>query len=365
MGRTAAGTPKKIRVTLGVAQLAIAFGLFSLDIFSAPGIADGIGYSTVLVLCLWNPKRWYAAAWAAIAISLVVAGGIVSGDNGLGASLVNRSLGITTILAVWLLIRVHAGAMAALRLREIEARQASEAKSAFLANMSHELRTPLNAIIGFSDLLSTGLVRIPERKRGEYVQDIHSSAIHLLSLINDVLDLARIGAGRFDLHEETFSVDELVVEVLRMTSISAKQKNLTVDANIAAHLPNLKADRRLVKQVLINLFANAVKFTQSLGRVAIEAGVSDAGLRFIVSDTGIGIPESAIAEIGRPFSRAANATAGAVSGTGLGLALCREYMEMHGGTLKIRSVENMGTTVEILFPATRVIAAPTRDQYAA
>ena len=350
---------------LSIVQLGVASGLFVLDILFPSGTADGIGYCAILVLCLWNPKRWYVLLWMAIAITLVIGGGIVSGDDGMGGpALINRMLAIATIMTVGLLVRAQAGLIVALRRSELEARQASEAKSAFLANMSHELRTPLNAIIGFSDLLSTNSVRIAENKRTEYVHDIHTSANHLLSLINDILDLARIGAGRFELHEEIFSADELVVEALRMTSIAAKQKQLIVDANIAPHLPHLRADRRLVKQVLINLLANAVKFTNR-GGIAIEVGLSDAGLRFAVSDTGIGIPAAAIADIGRPFARAANAATHAVSGTGLGLALCREYMEMHGGTLKIRSVEGKGTTVEIAFPNICVVAASSRDTLAA
>jgi signal transduction histidine kinase len=357
---------KPVRLTVAALQFAIASGLFLLDILSPAGVAEGVGYSTVLVLCLWNPKRWYALSWFLTAVALVLAGGILSGPAALsGPSLINRALGIMSISVVWLLVRSWMKVIEALKTSEIEARQASEAKSAFLANMSHELRTPLNAIIGFSDLLSTGTIRITEKKRGEYVRDIHSSANHLLSLINDVLDLARIGAGRFELNEETFSVDEIVVETLRMTSVSAKQKHLTVDANIAAHLPRLHADRRLVKQMLLNLLANAVKFTPELGRVAVEVNPTGAGLRFAISDTGIGIPQADIADLGQPFARAGNATARAVNGTGLGLALCREYMDMHGGTLKIRSVEGLGTTVEIVFPPARMMAAGLRDTLAA
>ncbi len=363
MGGTGKGRIKRGRMKLSIVQLGLASGLFVLDILFPSGTADGIGYSAVLVLCLWNPKRWYVLLWMAIAIALVIGGGIVSGDDGMGGpALINRTLAIATIMTVGLLVRAQTGLIVALRRSELEARQASEAKSAFLANMSHELRTPLNAIIGFSDLLSTNSVRIAENKRAEYVHDIHTSANHLLSLINDILDLVRIGAGRLEMHEEIFSADELVVEALRMTSIAAKQKQLIVDANIAPHLPHLRADRRLVKQVLINLLANAVKFTKDRGGIAIEVGLSDAGLRFAVSDTGIGIPA---ADIGRPFARAANAATHAVSGTGLGLALCREYMEMHGGTLKIRSVEGKGTTVEIAFPNIRVVVASSRDTLAA
>lgn len=329
MGGTVRGKPKHSGAPLGAVQLTVAFGLFLLDVLSPPGIADGMFYPIVLVLCLWKPKRWYALVWAVIAAGLVVAGGIIGGDDGSGGVwLIDRILAIVMIGVVWLLVRSRASAIETLRLREIEARQASEAKSAFLANMSHEFRTPLNAIIGFSDLLCTSTVRIAENKRNEYVHDIHTSANHLLALINDVLDLARIGAGKLELHEEIFSADEILMETLRMTSVQAKQKQLVVDANIAPQLPNLHADRRLVKQILLNLLANAVKFTPNLGRVAVEVGLTGAGFRFAVSDTGIGIPAEAIADLGRPYARASNANARAVTGTGPGPgALPRIYAD--------------------------------------
>jgi signal transduction histidine kinase len=336
--------------------LATALGLFALDILTIRGIGDGIGYSIVLMLCLWSPRQSTAFAWACFATILVVSGAFLSIDGGVGtASLINRLLALSTIWVVWGLIRTRFGTVEALKLREREARQASETKSAFLANMSHEFRTPLNAILGFSDMLRTDLVRLTDEKRREYVEDIHSSASHLLSLIDDVLDLARIGAGKSELNEERFDLGVLVTEAVRMMNVAAKQKSLTVKQEIAPDMPGIRADRRLMKQVVLNVLSNAIKFNFDHGSVDIRAGVSDSDIWLSIADTGIGIPQDVLTEIGRPFVRASNVVARAVGGTGLGLAICREVLALHGGSLVVASVENEGTSVRISLPLSRAV----------
>ena len=310
----------------------------------------------VLVLCLWDHERSHSFAWAGFTSLLVIAAGMISGDGGIGAaSWINRSLALCTIWVIWFLITASAKTTEALKVRESEARQASESKSAFLANMSHELRTPLNAIVGFSDFLRRDLPELSMAKRAEYAGDIYSSANHLLSLINDILDLARIGAGKTELSEETVSVHGVVTEALHVTDVAAKQKNLCVSVDIDLRMPALRADRRLVKQIILNLLSNAIKFSDENGRIVVSAGASGSELWMAVTDSGIGIPRDAISKIGHPFERAYNATSGAVGGTGLGLALCREYLELHGGSLQITSVEHAGTTVRIAFPDFRIV----------
>ena len=242
----------------------------------------------------------------------------------------------------------------ALRQREHEALAASHAKSLFLANMSHELRTPLNAIIGFSDLLDKRWTLVPEERRAEYLRDIHASGTHLLALVEDLLSVARLEAGKYQLKEERFAPDEVVGEAIRMTSIDLEQKDLTVQADIDPSLPDLVADRRAVKQILLNLLSNAIKFTNRSGNIAVRISVKDEGMWIAISDTGVGISAESMGKLGRPFQQGDTRLSRTTGGAGLGLAICRSFMELHGGSLEIGSEEHKGTIVRLLFPASRL-----------
>ena len=249
-----------------------------------------------------------------------------------------------------------------LALQKQRAEEASRSKSAFLANMSHELRTPLNAIIGFSDLIRSEVVGpIGSAVLAEYVGDIHSSGLHLLDLINDVLDLARIEAGKQTLTFEPIAPAEIVAEVARL--MSARTQPLGIDFRIvvAEQTGDFIADRRAVKQVLLNLLSNAFKFTPRGGRVTLDVRTVADRLRVTVLDTGLGMSREVLARIGRPFERADDAYTRLAPGTGLGLALTKSLVALHGGGLRIRSKEGKGTTVSVSLPIRQAAARPAGE----
>jgi len=245
----------------------------------------------------------------------------------------------------------------ALRAAKEEAELASRSKSEFLANMSHELRTPLNAINGFSEVLAAELMGpIGNPKYREYAQDIRSSGEHLLSLINDVLDISKIEAGGYELHEETVSVLPQIDACERLVAERARKAGVTLGREVDPALPALFADERTVKQMLLNLVTNAIKFTGEGGRVTIAVRrAADGGVSLAVTDTGIGIARDDIAKALAPFSQVDNAFTRGHEGTGLGLPLVKSLIEMHGGAIDIESVPGQGTTVTLRFPAWRAI----------
>ncbi len=236
-------------------------------------------------------------------------------------------------------------------LQKQRAEDANLSKSAFLANMSHELRTPLNAIIGFSDLIRSEVIApIGSAILAEYVNDIHASGLHLLDLINDVLDLAKIEAGKQKLYLEPIVPREIVAEVGRLMSVRTQEIKIDFRIVVAEGLAELVADRRAVKQILLNLLSNAFKFTPPGGRVTLDVRLVSNRLRFAVLDSGFGMSKEVLARIGRPFERAENVYTRVAPGTGLGLALTKSLVGLHGGTLKIRSKEGRGTTAAVSFP---------------
>jgi two-component system, cell cycle sensor histidine kinase PleC len=230
------------------------------------------------------------------------------------------------------------------------AESANRSKSEFLANMSHELRTPLNAIIGFSEVMTAEMFgQLGSPKYAEYVTDIRRSGQFLLDVINDILDMSKIEAGRTDLELEVIDFKLLVEDVMRLIVPRAAESNIEVSANCATDIA-LKADRRAVKQVLINLLSNAVKFTQEGGKVALSASEDDGHLHIAITDTGIGIPARDIEKLGRPFEQVENQFTKSKGGSGLGLAISRSLVELHGGSLAISSVVDQGTTVGVTLP---------------
>ena len=241
------------------------------------------------------------------------------------------------------------------------AESASRTKSAFLATMSHELRTPLNAIIGFSELMLHQVFGpMGNTRYVEYARHIQNSGTHLLELINDVLDMSKLEAGRYMLDERPIHVADLLDGCLTVASVAADQGRVTLDRVIPPALPFLCGDERAVRQVVLNLLSNAVKFTPEEGRVTLSAGLTaDGDLTIVVQDTGIGIEDEALARITEPFQQADTSIARRFGGTGLGLAISRSLMELHGGTLVFASTVGQGTTVTMRFPGVRVMAAVT------
>ncbi len=235
------------------------------------------------------------------------------------------------------------------------AEAANRAKSEFLANMSHELRTPLNAIIGFSELMSSALFGpLGSQKYEEYSRDINSSGTYLLNVINDILDMSKIEAGQFSMDSEEIDLCPLIHETVRVISLQAAGKSISVETEIADTM-QLYADRRAIKQIVINLLSNAVKFTGQGGRITVRARNVAGAMMLSIEDTGCGIPREALTKLGRPFEQVQNQFSKNHTGSGLGLAISRSLAELHGGALKIRSTEGVGTIVSVRIPARRAL----------
>jgi two-component system cell cycle sensor histidine kinase PleC len=230
------------------------------------------------------------------------------------------------------------------------AEEANQAKSKFLANMSHELRTPLNAIIGFSEIMESGMFGpLGAEKYQEYCSDIRDSGQYLLDVINDVLDMSKIEAGRIRLDFEDLELDTLLNESMRVVSAKAQEKQLELTAKIAPDL-TLRADRRALKQIAINLLSNAVKFTPGGGRVTVRGRATDHCIVLGIADTGIGIAKDALAKLGRPFEQVESQLTKSHQGSGLGLAIAKSLVELHGGRMRIRSTLGKGTMVVVRLP---------------
>jgi PAS domain S-box-containing protein len=235
-----------------------------------------------------------------------------------------------------------------------QAISASQAKSMFLANMSHELRTPLNAIIGFSDIIAQQLYGPSSDRYVRYANDIMDSAHHLLGIVNSILDTTKIEAGKFQLAEELCSINVVVDSAVRMLSERAESKHVKLESRIVPDLPPIRADERALRQILINLMFNAVKFTHMGGRVMVTADMApDGSLRLRVDDTGVGIAADDIAKVFDRFSQIGDAYTRLQGGTGLGLHVSRKLIELHQGTIEIDSTPGTGTTVTVLLPAWR------------
>jgi signal transduction histidine kinase len=220
---------------------------------------------------------------------------------------------------------------------------ASQHKSEFLANMSHELRTPLNAIIGFSEVLGERMFGELNEKQEEYLKDIHASGQHLLSLINDILDLSKIEAGRMELELADFDLPQAIENAVVLVRERALRRGITLDQSIDARLGELQGDERKIKQVLLNLLSNAIKFTPEGGRVGVRAAVVDGRVEVAVSDTGIGIAPEDQEAVFEEFRQVGTAEKKA-EGTGLGLALARRFIELHGGRIWVESQVGVGST---------------------
>ena len=235
--------------------------------------------------------------------------------------------------------------------------EASLAKSTFLANMSHELRTPLNAIIGFSEIISQEMFGPMENERYlNYIKEINSSGNHLLSLVNDVLDLSKVESGKMKVNEEPMDVAGEIAACLRSMEGRADKAGITLTSNTSEGLPSLLADPRSIKQIILNLLSNAIKFTRRGGDVNVSALVDEDGCFVIeVSDSGIGISEENLTKLTTPFTQIESAYSREFPGTGLGLPLVRSLAGLHRGSLKLESRLGVGTVAAIYFPAERVL----------
>jgi two-component system, cell cycle sensor histidine kinase PleC len=241
-----------------------------------------------------------------------------------------------------------------------KAETANIAKSSFLANMSHELRTPLNAILGFSEVLEREMFGpLQNATYKDYAGDIHNSGQYLLGLINDILDISRIEAGRRDVREEPFSLIDAMDNAAHLTAIAAKEKGITVSFDVLPGTPKIMCDIRAINQVAINLLNNGIKFTPNGGLVTMFAQPTSQGtVEFRIKDNGPGIPADEIAQSLAAFSRGSLATKKAIDGAGLGLSIVKGIMELHGGSIEIKSEIGRGTEVICTFPAKRILSGP-------
>jgi two-component system cell cycle sensor histidine kinase PleC len=239
------------------------------------------------------------------------------------------------------------------------AEEANQAKSSFLANMSHELRTPLNAIIGFSEIMKSEMFGpLGGEKYQGYCRDIHQSGQYLLDVINDILDMSKIEAGRIRLDLVDVRLGRFLSDTIRVVSARADDKNIELAADIARGI-RVRADQRLLKQIVLNLLSNAVKFTPEGGRITVRARASAGWVRIAIVDSGIGIPREALAKLGRPFEQVESQLTKSHQGSGLGLAIARSLTELHGGALRIRSTPGRGTMVLLRLPSD---GEPHRDE---
>ena len=241
-----------------------------------------------------------------------------------------------------------------LRREKERAEEANRAKSAFLANMGHELRTPLNAIIGFSDIMQQEMLGPLTGKYGEYSADINRSAEHLLGIINDILDLSKIEAGKLELDEQHVNVRKALHSAERIIAPRAAEMEIRFSRTVPEDVPFLFADERALKQILINLLSNAVKFTEAGGEIHLKVDADKDGMTFEVRDTGIGIAADELQSIFRPFQQGAGG-ASKQEGTGLGLSLVKSLTDLHGGGVSMESKPGVGTTVRISFPSHRIV----------
>jgi signal transduction histidine kinase len=307
-----------------------------------------------LVVNVTDTENAILAPWRRIAL-------VISGVTGAAIALI---LFLGVVLDRQLRLRSRIAETQADRQRAENARAAAElankAKGDFLANMSHELRTPLNAIIGFAEMLQSYTFGALNSKQSEYVRDIRMSGRHLLGLINTVLDMSKIEAGQFDLHEELIEPGTIIDDAMTFLALQAKQRGVDLRQIIPDDLPLVLADRRAILQVLLNLLANAVNYTKAGGAVVLSADLTEAGvLQIVVSDTGIGIDPDSIDRIFEPFQSADASLSRKLGGAGLGLAVSKMLIERHGGVLILRSAIGKGTTVTVSLPAERVVGHKT------
>lgn len=268
-----------------------------------------------------------------------------------------RRFQVTTVMDITLRKQMEHS----LRMAKDQADTANRAKSTFLANMSHELRTPLNAILGFSEMMEKETFgALGNDKYKEYLGDIHMSAHHLLEIINEVLDMSKIEAGRLELDEDAVDVADLIKSVTRMMASKAFGSGLIMREEIGDNIKPLRADQRLLRQILINLVTNAVKFSEKGGHIWVKAEiVPDRRLRIIVEDEGIGIPADRLQQAMEPFGQVSDKADNTHQrGTGLGLPLAKAMVELHNGTLELESALGEGTKVIVHFPEERVLDIP-------
>jgi cell cycle sensor histidine kinase DivJ len=344
-----------IRYAVAVGVVAL---VFLLDQRFDPFIDRGSLFlllSMAVIAAAWVGGTGPALVATVTGAVLAAVGEQPSSDRGFDALLalfLLQGLLLTAILAELSRARLRAEehARIATAARQ-EAEGASRLKDEFLATISHELRTPLNAILGFSDILAGEYFgKLENDRQREYVALINQSGAHLLSVVNTMLDMSKIEAGRYELMPEPFRVSEVVNACEAMLGLQAREKGVQLTSRMMRTVGEVNADQRALQQILINLVGNAIKFTDRGGLVTIDAEVSGSDLKLTVSDTGIGIAESQLATLGQPFVQIQNDYTRRYEGTGLGLSLVKGLVALHGGQFDLRSRAGEGTVITVTIP---------------
>jgi signal transduction histidine kinase len=335
--------PLALLVVIMVSEIeGVALGLVLTQVVYTTAIVIGMGPSAVLALPLGDQLQFSQILLGALIVVLLPVAAAVTERR----KLRDHQHEINTALR-----------NSELRYREMAQREqsASSAKSEFLAGMSHELRTPLNAILGFSEIIKGELYGpLGNDKYREYAEDVHRSGAHLLDLINDVLDLSKIDSGKMELRETRFDIPALLDEALALLRGKVSD-HVALRVNLPDRLPDLIADRRLVKQILLNLLSNAVKFTAAGGSITIAAEhAPEAGLKIHVTDTGIGMDEAELQTAFSQYGQIDSHVARTHEGTGLGLPISKALAELHGGALLAHSIKGEGTHMTLVLPESRL-----------
>ncbi|RDE10496.1 sensor histidine kinase [Pelagibacterium lacus] len=262
------------------------------------------------------------------------------------------------IVAILRDISARKGVEDELRTARAQAEEASEAKTRFLATIGHELRTPLNAIVGFSDMMAEGIGGELTPTHQEYAGHIRQSGHHLLEVVNMLLDMSKLDAGKFEIHAEPFAPQGLVDPCLKMVGTLARERDVEIAAHLPETLPQLVGDERACRQIIINLLSNAIKFSHDGGRVRLAIKRQGKMLALSVSDDGIGMPADTVSRIGEPFLQAQNGLSRRYEGTGLGLSIVKGLVALHDGRLSVASEPGMGTRVTVLLPIDGPASAP-------
>jgi signal transduction histidine kinase len=351
---------------LGVAIMAGAVVAHSADPPAVDAVVWPISVPFVLASC-WIGDLVHVALAVLLILFAAAAGAVARRLNRLGAGVyaarrAHERMATELAVADAELARANQCLEAAngdLVRARAEAETASRSKSEFLANMSHELRTPLNAIIGFAEVIERETFGPTGARYHEYASDIHGSGRHLLQVINDILDLAKVEAGQMLLHEARLDPALVMQGCVRLIKPRAAKSNVRLYTAYDPNLPVLLADEARLRQIALNLLSNAVKFTKPGGRVSISTGLdSEGGIAIAVADTGIGMTEEETRIALEPFRQVTSSLSRSNEGTGLGLPLTKTLVELHGGQLDIASVPGRGTTVTATFPPSRSLAQP-------
>ncbi|MCK5165777.1 MAG: HAMP domain-containing histidine kinase [Rhodospirillaceae bacterium] len=358
-------TAERPSLTIVLISTLLAMTVFSLDLILPMGVANGTLYVALVLMGWWYPKRRYIFILASISTVLVIIGYSAdpySHDDHLLVAILNR---FYAVLIIWTLAFIQSYArkksdqlktsQQAVLLAKESVENASKAKSDFLSSMSHELRTPMNAIIGFGEMIKHETVGPVNKQQNEYLDYILQSGHHLLSLINDVLELSKIESGVIDINLEDVSLADAIDEAVRQVRAKAEKRNVSININMGELKNNtligaIHVDPIRFRQVIINLLSNAIKYNREGGKVDILCACDNVDvIRIAISDSGEGLPELAKEQIFQPFNRLGR-EAGPIEGTGIGLSITKDLVERMNGKIYFESAPGMGTTFWVEFP---------------